>query len=77
MNPSPNVPTEKAPIATALRQLDICCQRPSASCSSGGQRLAAALLAERAACPQAEVEVLDDLGRLVHHDDRVYRLARP
>src|SRR6266540_1612152 len=33
----------------------------------GRQRLAAALLAQRAAGAQAEVEVLDDLGGLVHH----------
>ena len=67
MKPSPNVPTAKPPIASALRQVDSRCQRPSASCSSVGQRLAAALLAQRAAGPEAEVQVVEDLGGLVGH----------
>src|SRR6266568_4519286 len=33
----------------------------------GGERLTAALLAERAAGPQAEVEVVEDLGRFFSH----------
>ena len=65
MKPRPNVPTAKPPIAMPLRHGDRRCQRPSASRSSVGQRLAAALLAQRAAGPQPEVEVVEDLGRLL------------
>jgi hypothetical protein len=57
VNPRPNVPSENAPIATALRHLLLL----------RAQRLAAALFPERAARAQAQVEVFDDLGRLVYH----------
>ena len=66
VNPSPNVPTAKAPIATPLRHTAICCQRPIASRSCCCQLLAAALLAQRAAGLEAEVEVVEDLRAVGH-----------
>ena len=67
VKPRPNVPRAKPPIAIALRPGESRCQRPSASCSSARQRLAAALLAHRAAGAQTEVQVVEDLGGVVGH----------
>ena len=64
MKPSPKVPTAKPPIAMPLRHAERRCQRPSAS-SPRRQRLAAALLSHRAARAQAQVEVVEDLCRLL------------
>ena len=77
VKPSPKVPTAKPPIARPLRQADRRCQRPSASSSSARQRLAAPLLPQRAAGPDAEVEVVEDLVRsLVRHSAHCSLLRR-
>ena len=76
MNPSPNVPDAKAPIAAALRAVDRRCQRLSASCSSCGELLAPPLLAQRAAGADAEVEVVEDLGTVFCHELPIYSLVR-
>ena len=65
MKPRPNVPKAKPPIATPLRQAERRCQRPSASRSSTRQLLAAALLAQCAAGAQTQVQVVEDLSRLL------------
>ena len=67
MNPSPNVPTAKPPIAIALRVPRQPLPAPERFLLLGGQRLAATLLAQRAAGPQAEVQVVEDLAGLVGH----------
>ena len=67
VKPRPKVPTEKAPIATALRHDERRCPAAERLLLLGRQRLAATLLAQRAARPQTEVEVVEDLGRLVGH----------
>ena len=67
VKPSPKVPTEKAPIATALRHARQPLPAAERLLLLGRQRLAAALLAQRAAGTQTEVEVVEDLGGLVRH----------
>ena len=67
VKPSPNVPTAKAPIVAALRARGERLPAAERLFLFHRQRLAAALLAQRSACPQTEVEVVEDLGRLVRH----------
>ena len=61
MKPSPNVPTAKPPIATALRHGREPLPAAERLLLLGRQLLAAALLAHRAAGAEAEVEVVEDL----------------
>ena len=65
VKPSPNVPTAKPPIAMPLRQVDRRCQWPERLALLVGQRLAPALLAQCAAGPKAEIEIVEDLDRLL------------
>ena len=65
MKPSPNVPTAKPPIATALRNGRKPLPAAERLLLLGRESLAATLLAQRAAGPKAEVEVVEDFGRLV------------
>ena len=67
VKPRPNVPTAKPPIATALRHDERRCPAAERLLLLGRQRLAATLLAQRAARAEPEVEVVEDLGRLVRH----------
>ena len=56
----PNAPRANAPTAIAFRAIESRFQRPSASCSSVVSACQA-LLAQCAARPQPEVEVVEDL----------------
>ena len=67
VKPRPKVPKAKAPIAITLRQTERRCQPLERGRLLLGQLLAAPLLAHRAARLEAEVEVVEDLGRLLGH----------
>jgi hypothetical protein len=61
VKPRPNVPTPKAPTASAFRTGD------NRLLLVGGERLAAPLLPQRAARTKTHVEVVKDLGAFVDH----------
>ena len=67
VNPSPNVPSAKAPTAIDLRQSESRCQRPIGLFLLRGEGLAAPLLAHGATRSQPEVDVVEELWRLVRH----------
>ena len=67
VNPRPNVPTAKVPDRERLARRREPLPVADRLLLLGRQRLAAALLAQRAAGPQPEVEVVEDLGGFIRH----------
>ena len=65
VKPSPNVPTAKPPIAMPLRHGGEALPVAERLALLVGQRLASALLSQRAAGPKAEIEIVEDLDRLL------------
>jgi len=63
VNPRPNVPTANAPMAIVLREALPAGER---GLLLRRQRLAATALANRPAGAQTEIEIVEELGRLVH-----------
>ena len=75
VNPSPKVPSAKAPTAIALRHNDRPRQWPIAAASSSVSSSPRRCLRLRAAGLQAEVEIVEDLGAVGHHPE-LYSLVR-
>ena len=76
MNPSPNVPTAKAPIAADLARGREALPAAERLLLLVRELLAAPLLAQRAARPEAEVEVVEDLGGFFRPASGIYSLVR-
>ena len=69
MKPSPNVPTENAPSATALRDRLARHRQPLPAANRVlflvRERLPAPFLAQRTAGTESKVEIVEDLGALI------------